>query len=138
MFFLPLEFVDGGDINEIIRSADGGALACELAFSGPFSGVSCILIPGKVAQGMTANFLGEDTDLVTEEQMAGTAKEILNMITGKFFSLYDNQAVFKLGLPETVPPEKWAHVLTKDVNEGVNLYVNTAGGDFGLVLVIFS
>jgi CheY-specific phosphatase CheX len=138
MFFLPLEFEDGGDINEIIRSADGGTLACKLVFSGPFSGLSCFLIPVKVAQGLTANFLGEDTDRVNEEHMAGTVKEILNMITGKAFSLYDNQAVFKLGIPEIMPSEKWAYLVTKDVKEAVKLYINTADGDLGLMLVILS
>jgi CheY-specific phosphatase CheX len=138
MFFLPLEFEDGGDMNEIIRSAEGGAVACKLAFSGPFSGLSCLLIPVKVAQGLTANFLGEDTDRVTEEQMAGTVKEILNMITGKAFSLYDNRTVFKLGIPEIMPPEGWAQLLTNDVKEAINLCVNTADGDLGLSLVIFS
>jgi chemotaxis protein CheY-P-specific phosphatase CheC len=138
MFFLPLEFEDGGDIKEIIRTAHGGTVACKLAFSGPFSGFSCFLIPVKVAQGLTASFLGEDTARVPEEQMAGTVKEILNMITGKAFSLYDNQAVFKLGFPEIIPPAKWTHLLTHDVKEVVNLYVNTADGNLGLSLVIFS
>jgi chemotaxis protein CheY-P-specific phosphatase CheC len=137
MFFLPLEFVDGGEINEIISSADGGVLACKLVFSGPFSGVSCFLIPVKVAKGMTANFLGQDAEVVTEEQMAGTVKEVLNMITGKLFSLYNNRAVFNLGLPETVPSDKWALLLTKDVKESVTLYVNTPDGDFGLMFLIF-
>jgi CheY-specific phosphatase CheX len=138
MFFLPLEFEDGRNVNEILRSADGGTLACKLAFSGPFSGLSCFLIPAKVAQALTANFMGQDTDRVTEEQMAGTVKEMLNMITGKGFSLYDNQAVFKLGIPEIMLPEKWAHVVTKDAKEVINLYVNTADGDLGLMLVILS
>lgn len=138
MFFLPLEFEDERDINEILRSDDGRALACRLAFSGPFSGLSCFLIPGKVAQGLTANFLGEEMDRVTEEHMTGTVKEILNMIMGKAFSLYDDEAVFKLGIPEMMPVERWAHMLTKDVKEAVNLYVNTADGDLGLRLLIIS
>jgi len=138
MFFLPLEFEDGRDTHEIVRSADGGTLACTLAFSGPFSGLCCFLIPVGVAQGLTANFLGEDMDRVTEEQMAGTVKEILNMITGKAFSLYDNQSVFKLGIPEIMPSEKWVQVAAKDAKETVNLYVNTADGDLGLMLVALS
>jgi hypothetical protein len=138
MFFLPLEFEEGRDINEIIRCAGGGTVACKLAFSGPFSGFSCFLIPVRVAQGLTANFLGEDTDRVTEGQVAGTVKEILNMITGKAFSLYDSRTVFKLGIPEIMPPEKWSQLLTKNVKETVNVCVNTADGDFGLGLVIFS
>jgi len=138
MFFLALEFEDGRDTNEIVRNADGRTLACKLAFSGPFSGLSCILIPVKVAQGLTANFLGEAPDRVTEEHMAGTVKEILNMISGKTFRLYDNQAVFKLGIPEIMPSEKWAHAVTKDVKETLNLYVNTQDGDLALMLVSLS
>jgi CheY-specific phosphatase CheX len=138
MFFLPFEFEDGGDVNEILRNTDGGTLACKLAYTGPFSGLSCFLIPVKVAKELTANFLGEDEERVTEPHMAGTVKEILNMITGKAFSLYDNQAVFRLGIPEIMPSDTWARVLTEDVKEAVNLYLNTAGGDLALSLVIFS
>jgi CheY-specific phosphatase CheX len=136
MFFLPLEFEDTGDIKEIVRSADDRTLACELRFYGPFSGFSLFLIPGKVAQRLTANFLGEDTDRVTEEHLTGTVKEILNMITGKAFSLYDNRSAFKLGIPEIIPPEKCAHVVTRDVKEALNLCVKTADGDLGLMMVI--
>jgi CheY-specific phosphatase CheX len=138
MFFLPLEFEDGKDINDIIHGADGGTLACKLAFSGPFSGLTCFLIPGKVAQRLTADFLGEETDRVTEEHMVGTVKEILNMITGKAFSLYDNQTVFKLGIPEIMPSERWAYLVTTHVKEAMKFYVNTADGDLGLMMIIFS
>jgi len=138
MFFLPFEFEDGGDVNEILRNTDGGTLACKLAYTGPFSGLSCFLIPVKVAKELTANFLGEDKERVTELHMAGTVKEILNMITGKAFSLYDNQAMFRLGIPEIMPSDTWGRVLTDDVKEAVNLYLNTAQGHLALSLVISS
>lgn len=99
MFFLPLEVSeseDGGDLAQLPKDQLTGAC---LKFDGPIAGEVTFLIPVNLARSLTADFLGQEEGEVGKDEMVGTVKEVVNMITGKALSLYDESAVFKLGIP---------------------------------------
>jgi CheY-specific phosphatase CheX len=100
MFFLPLEASEsegGEDLSQIPKDQLTGA---SLKFSGPITGKVVFLLPITLARSLTSDFLGEEDAEVGPDEMEGTIKEIVNMITGKALSLTDGKAVFKLGIPE--------------------------------------
>lgn len=102
MFFLPLEFAQHRDPGELWTPEDEGVLVIRLDFNGPFSGNFFFCIPGDLARSLTANFLGESEGAVSREHATETVKEIINMIAGNTFSLYDEGEVFDLDIPEVV------------------------------------
>ena len=71
-------------------------------FSGPLSGYAIFCIPKKLAASITADFMGKDEEEISDDQINGTVKEIINMIIGNTFSRYDPDVVFDLGVPELV------------------------------------
>lgn len=78
--------------------------ACRVTFSGQFSGAILLLIPKNVLGTMTQNFLGEDSDNLSEELTDGTLKEALNMIAGSALTKFDEKSYMGLGIPEMVEP----------------------------------
>jgi CheY-specific phosphatase CheX len=107
MFFLPLEFAEEKSPAELWPSgSDEGMIAVNLVFQGPFSGRYCFIIPKPSALALTASFLGEDRKQITPEQVAETVKEIINMIAGNTFGIFDEKAVFNLGIPQFVDFKK--------------------------------
>ena len=100
MFFLPIDVVD--DHNEgstkIIDARP--SFAASIGFDGPSSGVFVLHIPSALAASITADFLGAVADELSEEQITGTVKEMLNMLAGNSLSAYDAQASFNLKIPE--------------------------------------
>ncbi len=104
MFFLPLEVSEsegGGDLSEISKDQLMGA---GLKFTGPMAGEVVFLIPIKLARSLTADFLGQENADVGTGDIEETVKELVNMITGKALSLFDDEAIFKLGIPEAAEP----------------------------------
>ena len=121
MFFLPIDLVD--DRN---RSAAGTidarqSLAARIGFDGPSSGVFVLHIPSALAASITADFLGAAADELSEEQITGTVKEMLNMLAGNSLSAYDAQASFNLKLPELLTPP----VSTKDKEGIIDINIET-------------
>jgi chemotaxis protein CheY-P-specific phosphatase CheC len=103
MFFLSLDFFhNDGDIRELWTMGKDPILAAKLSFSSPLSGYAIFCIPKKLALSITANFLGKDEEDISDDQINGTVKEIINMIIGNTFSMYDPDVVFDLGVPELV------------------------------------
>lgn len=101
MFFLPLDFVDPAQpAGERVQEQD--LLEISLDFSGPFRGCFIFSIPSTLARSLAADFMGSDASSVTIAQGEETAKEILNMIAGSAFSMFDRNAVFDLGLPKKI------------------------------------
>lgn len=105
MFFLPLDFYDASDPEEIISSDWETIICSRLGFSGLFSGNFLFFAPEGLARTMTANFMGTDKSKISQDTITETVKEIINMIAGNTFSIYDDQAVFDLGIPEMVFPD---------------------------------
>ena len=106
MFFLPLDFHETANLEECLDSDIKKLISCRLDFGGPFSGYCRFFIPKKLAQSITADFMGNNEGNVSEEQITDTVKETVNMIAGNSFSIYDDLSVFDLGLPEIASFEK--------------------------------
>jgi len=100
MFFLPLDFSDVENIKELWNLGKDEIMVSRLNFEGPFSGCYAFYIPAKLAMSMTADFMGTDEENISDDQVSGTVKEIINMIAGNTFSIYNQQAIFNLGVPE--------------------------------------
>jgi len=99
MFFMPVDFLSAGkEITE--PSSNGGDVAVRLDFSGPDSGCFRLRVPAPLARDVSIDFLGIDHDQLTDDDVAGTVKEMINMLAGNTLSLYDADAVFDLGVPE--------------------------------------
>jgi len=103
MFFLSLDFFhNDADIRDLWTTGKDRIVAAKLNFSGPFSGYAIFCIPKKSALSITANFMGKYEEEISDDQINGTVKEIINMIIGNTFSRYNPDVVFNLGLPELV------------------------------------
>jgi chemotaxis protein CheY-P-specific phosphatase CheC len=135
MFFLPLDFSEAGAPEELWEDpAAADLMALSLSFSGPFSGSLIFLIPRKLGTDMTADFMGVERDVVPAEHVEQTAKEVLNMIAGSTFGSLDDQAVFELGIPESVPVGSAREALsTREV--GLFQGVDTLESRIALIMV---
>lgn len=102
MFFLPVDFSDPGQIDELWGNQKDQIMIAKLNFEGPFSGNAVFYIPQEPALSITADFMGENKEKISDLQVEGTVNEITNMLVGNTFSLYDPQAVFNLATPGLV------------------------------------
>jgi CheY-specific phosphatase CheX len=102
MFFLPLDFSDTRDVFELWYMEKIEIIAAKLNFNGPISGCAVFCIPKRVALSITADFMGKKEEEVSDDQVYGSVKEIINMIIGNTFSMYQPEATFNLGIPELV------------------------------------
>jgi chemotaxis protein CheY-P-specific phosphatase CheC len=103
MFFLSLDFFhNDADILDLWTMGKDQILAAKLNFSGPLSGYAVFCIPKILALSITADFMGKNQEEISDDQINGTVKEIINMIIGNTFSRYDPDLVIDLGVPELV------------------------------------
>jgi CheY-specific phosphatase CheX len=102
MFFLPMDFSDMVDAHELWNTGKDQILAAKLNFDGPLIGDCIFYIPERLAKSITADFMGKEEEGISDDQVKGTVKEIINMIVGNTFSRYDPEAAFNLGIPELV------------------------------------
>jgi len=102
MFFLPMDFSDTVDVHELWNAGEDQILAVKLNFDGPLIGDCILCIPEKLAKSITADFMGKEEESVSDDQVIGTVKEIINMIVGNTFSRYDSGEAFNLGIPESI------------------------------------
>lgn len=117
MFFLPLEYSDPPATKKIWDLGKDNILSAKLNFSGPFDGYGILYIPEKLAESVTADFMGEEEKSISEDQVVGTVKEITNMIVGNTFSFFDPKAVFNLEIPELVRLSEYPVNLSGSGNE---------------------
>ncbi len=95
------ENVDFGKIFDL-QSAKG----CQITFSGKESGLIYLLVPLSILQTITSNFLGQNIDSLTDEDLDGTLKEALNMIAGSALTKVDEKSYMGLGIPEMIDASK--------------------------------
>ena len=100
MFFQPLQFFDDNCTLSEWFSQGQALLGASLNFNGSSTGSLSLLIPVRLVNEITANFLGLQEEEVDKEQGRDTIKEALNMIGGNTFSLMDGEGAFKLRIPE--------------------------------------
>ncbi len=117
MFFLPMDFPDAVHKKEFWNGKTDQIMAARLDFEGPFSGYCVFYMPKKFAVSMSADFIGKDAEGIFDDEITGTILEITNMITGNTLSLYDEEAVFNLKIPELVRPADLKEVLACSENE---------------------
>lgn len=106
MFFLPLEFSENVRFEEWLASNKGKVLITKLEFSGPVSGAFLFFMPNDLGLSLAASFMGEDEGSVSKENVSETVKEIINMIAGNTFGIWDDQAVIDLSIPELIGIEE--------------------------------
>ncbi len=106
MFFLPVEF--GEEPISIQSGMDEykPVMACELKFSGDFSGGFTLVTPKDLLFEITENFMGESRENLEEEHLLGTLTEILNMICGNALSKIESKTPFKLEIPKVIDESK--------------------------------
>ena len=100
MFFLPIDLVDAGKEKSSPAIDGGETYTAKVGFQGPASGVFRLQIPAALAASISADFLGTLTEELSDEDISGTVKEMLNMLAGNSLSAYDPKAPFNLSIPE--------------------------------------
>ena len=120
MFFLPLEFSDTLTFGELGESERHNIVAARLDFRGPFAGHFFLYIPQGLAQSLTASFMGRDEEIVLNDHVTETTKEILNIIAGNTFSCVNHKAVFNLDIPKLVSVDK---VMGGDANQEEEIFI---------------
>jgi CheY-specific phosphatase CheX len=84
------------------------AVAAELAFTGEACGVFRLALSRQTAAEATANFLGEDPDNITGEQINAVVCEMANIICGSALSRWRDEGLFSLNSPAIVQAdEEW-------------------------------
>lgn len=110
MFFLPVDLL----VEKTVNSAgDGAGICATIEFEGDPCGCFRLAIPRDLARSITADFMGEEAEDVTADQVDGTVKEIINMLAGNTLSAYDRDAVFSLHIPDLVAASRAEGDLSK-------------------------
>ncbi len=120
MFFLPLEFPDEVNPQEMWGAQKEEPVVGKLTFSGPVAGELLFFIPKDLAVSLTGSFLGEDEASISEDNITETVKELTNMIAGSTFANYDDQSVFDLGIPDVVDFDE---AKRKGSNSGEEIFI---------------
>ncbi len=102
MFFLPVDLVAADDKKHSI-GLERNFIAASVGFEGDPSGEFLLKIPTELAALITADFLGTLPEQLSEDQITGTVKEMINMLAGNSLSAYDADSPFNLMIPELVP-----------------------------------
>lgn len=88
--------------------ADSGMphdMRARVVFDGDPPGTFWLAVDIAAVRSAAADFLGEDPDCLTEEQLEGVVCELANMICGSVLSRVESSAVFRLAKPELAAPE---------------------------------
>ena len=106
MFYLPIEFAQELTLSQSGMDENKPNMACQLEFSGDFSGCLTLLIPKNLLADMTESFMGESLENLEDEHLSGTLTETLNMICGNTLSKIDSKIPFKLDMPKLIDESK--------------------------------
>jgi CheY-specific phosphatase CheX len=136
MFFMPLEFSEAADLGELWSMEQDSIMVTRVKFKGPFEGHFDFFIPKDLARSLADSFLGEDEGSISHENVTETIKEMINMIAGNTFSLYDSQAVFDLGIPELLHFDGTAEKGHGPAEE-ILVVVNTLDNSLAFQMVIY-
>jgi len=134
MFFLPLDFVDTISKGELWDLKASEIIISKLNFSGPFSGYFLLYIPGGLVHSLAASFMGIDEESISHDHVTDSVKEIINMIAGNTFGIFDDQAVFDLGIPELINVDDVKDGDSKS-EEDIFVAINTLENRLGLRMV---
>ncbi|MFZ5570772.1 MAG: chemotaxis protein CheX [Thermodesulfobacteriota bacterium] len=132
MFFSSLEFTEAPVATEWRAWRRSRMYACRLEFSGPRRGSLTVHIPDLALTALTAGFMGIETRDVTEDHLAGTIRELANMITGNLFAIHDPEAVYTLGIPAIIPAAE--EPALKDRVESLTYFISTTEGPLAVIM----
>ena len=105
MFYLPVEFDQNLTLIQSGMDKDRQSMrACQLEFTGAFSGCFTLLIPNDLLLEMTENFMGESRERLEEVHAVGTLTETLNMICGNTLSRLNSSPPLELDIPKVMDP----------------------------------
>jgi CheY-specific phosphatase CheX len=82
--------------------ANSADLVAEVQFAGDATGIVRIALSRAAASEAAANFLGEDADCLSEDQIRSVVCELTNIICGSALSRWQHQASFTLSQPQCV------------------------------------
>jgi CheY-specific phosphatase CheX len=77
-------------------------LAFALRFQGDVRGVFGLHLAAPMARTLAANFLGEDEDAISDEEIAEVVGELANMLCGSIVSKVEGHSKFVLSHPQPV------------------------------------
>ena len=123
MFFTPVDIVSGVG-KESAKIDEPDVLAVRLDFKGTGVGFFLLQMPQSLARALSSDFLGIDSDKLTDKDVAGTVQEMVNMLAGNTLSHYDAAVVFDLAVPEMVACNQ-AGIEQTDQYERVQVKVQT-------------
>jgi CheY-specific phosphatase CheX len=136
MFFLPLEVSESERGRDLSQTPRDQLIGASLRFGGPIAGKVFFLIPIALARSLTADFLGQETADVGPDEMEGTVKEAVNMITGKTLSVFDEKSVFKLGIPDLMNPAELTNDFFSDNDDAFTLLFDAIEHQLALRIAI--
>ena len=134
MFFLPLDFSEDENERTLWESKKDDVLVSKMDFSGPISGSYILFTPNGLAISLAASFMGTDDETLSDEQVHETLKEILNMIVGNTFCIFDDQTIVNLGLPEMTTFDNMD--ATTSSGEEIFIAINTLDESLALKIVL--
>lgn len=128
MFFMPSEFSEKKDLGALKSAPDTPLISSSLSFTGPVSGTFAVVAPLPLAKELAANLLGLEPAEVDREEVEATVKELLNMVAGKSFALFDKKSVFNMGVPDLVDAESIIREKAKKEEQEIIVMVETVEG----------
>ncbi len=136
MFFMSLEISEEKNFSQFLRESPKNLFASRLGFNGPISGYYLLFVPQNVLTDMATNFMGLEEDEIGRDHLNGTIKEITNMVAGNSFSHYDDQAVFKLEIPEIVELQSITAVAENPGENDQFILIDTLDGQLAINVVV--
>jgi len=133
MCFMPLEFIDKEEIDRIDPKK---SMACRLSFSGALTGLFLLWIPLPVLLTLSENFTGIIAEDISQDYQIGTIKEFMNMIAGNTFSIYNDQEVFEINIPEVL--KKVPDIDLKNPKKEILIRIKLEQGQIAVKLTLAS
>jgi len=96
------------------------------------------MVPKEILESMSKTFAGLDSQKVSkvsevsDAHILGTISEAINMIAGNTFSNLNDQAIFKLGIPEITQVPEVNSRSNESRQDNLFLLIKTSGGNMGL------
>jgi len=138
MFFMTLTIDEQADPKAFLASDGDALVASHIVFHGPFSGHFIFMVPKEILESMSKTFAGLDSQKVSkvsevsDAHILGTISEAINMIAGNTFSNLNDQAIFKLGIPEITQVPEVNSRSNESRQDNLFLLIKTSGGNMGL------
>jgi len=136
MFFMVIEFDEKGSLTECDIIGNKNITGVMLDFTGRIMGKFLLWVPEDQLRSMAADFMGIAPDSIIDEHTSGTIKEVVNMIVGNTFGIYDDKVEFKLGIPELIKKGNTEKMINEKGSEEIFIKVNTSDSFIATKVII--